>query len=156
MKITCPNGETTSIVYDDLVNLEHTVDPAYRELPTSKFMFADSTLKILKKLKDSQNRPLWQPALTASFGAGAQPTILDHGYVINSDMATMAANANSILFGDMSAYKVRKIAGDVTVLRLVERFAEYLQVGFIGFLRRDGNLIDAGTHPIAVLQNSAT
>jgi HK97 family phage major capsid protein len=151
---TVPTGGTTSVAYDDLVNLEHTVDPSYRD--AGKYMFHDSTLKALKKLKDTANRPLWQPALTASFGNGAQPTILDHPYVINNDMAVMAANADSILFGDMSAYKVREVAGDVTVLRLVERYAEFLQVGFIGFLRRDGNLVDAGTHPIAVLVNSAT
>jgi HK97 family phage major capsid protein len=147
-------GQTTSVIYDDLVDLEHAVDPLYR--PAGKFMFSDTTLKVIKKLKDSQNRPLWQPALTASFGAGAMPSILDHPYVINSDMATMAANAKSILFGDFSKYKVRRVAGGTSVMRLVERYADYLQVGFTAFLRADGNLIDAGTHPIAFYANSAT
>ena len=48
------------------------------------------------------------------------------------------------------------MAGGTTVLRLVERYADYLQVGYIGFLRADGNLVDAGTHPIAAFQNSAS
>ena len=153
---TAPTGETTSLVYNDLVSLEHAVNPSYRYLPTSKYMFHDSTLKVLKQLKDSALRPLWQPGLTASFQTGAEPQILGHGYIINNDMPVMAANANSILFGDMSAYKIRKVAGDIQLLRLVERYAEYLQVGLIAFVRRDGNLIDAGTHPIAVFVNSAT
>jgi HK97 family phage major capsid protein len=120
-------------------------------------------LKVLKLLVDGNNRPLWQPGLTASFRDGAavdlaasKPTILDHPYMINQDMAAPAANADSILFGDMSTFKVREVAGGTTVLRLVERYADYLQVGFIGFQRFDSNLIDAGTHPIAVGINSAS
>jgi predicted phage gp36 major capsid-like protein len=39
----------------------------------------------------------------------------------------------------------------MSVLRLVERYADYGQVGFIAFSRVDSNLVDAGTHPIAQL-----
>jgi HK97 family phage major capsid protein len=161
--VTLPTGETASVAYTDLVNLEHAVDPDYRYQPTTRWMFSDLMLKLLKKLVDGNNRPLWQPGLTASFAEGAavditasKPTILDHPYIINQDMATPAANAYTMLFGDMSAYKVRKVAGGLTLLRLVERYADYLQVGFVAFLRFDGQLIDAGTHPIAVMQQSAT
>lgn len=154
-----PTGETASITYNDLINLEHAVDPAYRSQGT--FMFADAMLKILKKLVDSSNRPLWQPGLTASFREGAgvtenKPMILDHPYVINQDMATPAANAYSALFGDLPSFKVREVAGGTTVLRLQERYADYLQVGYTAFQRFDSNLIDSGTHPVAVLQQSAT
>jgi HK97 family phage major capsid protein len=139
-----------------LVDLLHAVDPAYRNLPTSKWMFHDSTLKALRLLVDGNNRPLWQPGLTAGFGQGFPETILDKPYVINNDMPVMAANAYSVLYGDLSKYKVRRVASGTTVLRLVERYADYLQVGYIGFLRADGQLLDAGTHPIAAFQNSAT
>jgi HK97 family phage major capsid protein len=161
--VTFPTGETASIAYTDLVNLEHAVDPAYRYNPATRWMFSDAMLKLLKKLVDGNNRPLWQPGLTASFREGAavdliaaKPTILDHPYIINQDMAVPAANADSILFGDMSAFKLRKVAGGITLLRLVERYADYLQVGFIAFMRFDSNLIDAGTHPIAVGIQSAS
>ncbi|HEV2463553.1 MAG TPA: phage major capsid protein [Acidobacteriaceae bacterium] len=149
-------GETTSLIYNDLVDTMHLVDPAYRQLPSAKWMFHDSTLKALRLLKDTAGRPLWQPGLTAGFGSGFPETILDKPYVINNDMPVMAANAYPILFGDMSSYKVRRVASGTTVLRLVERYADYLQVGYIGFLRADGQLLDAGTHPIAAFQNSAT
>lgn len=159
----CPTGETASIAYSDLVNLEHSVDPDYRYNPATRWMFPDLMLKLLKKLVDGNNRPLWQPGLTASFREGAavdliaaKPTILDHPYLINQDMAAPAANAYTMLFGDMSTFKLRRVAGGLTLLRLVERYADYLQVGFIAFMRFDSNLIDAGTHPVAVLQQSAT
>jgi HK97 family phage major capsid protein len=149
-------GETTSLVYNDLVNTLHLVDPAYRNNPSSKWMFHDSTLKAIRKLVDGNNRPLWMPGLTAGFGQGFPETILDKPYAINNDMPVMAANAYSVLFGDLSKFMVRRVAGGTTVLRLVERYADYLQVGYIGFLRLDSQLLDAGTHPIAAFQNSAT
>ncbi len=155
-------GNTASIAYSNLVDLEHSVDPAYRENGSSKWMFSDTMLKLLKKLVDSQNRPLWQPGLTASFQIGAsvingsKPKILEHEYVINNDMAIPATSAYSMLFGDMNTFKVREVAGGTTLLVLRERYADYLQVGYTAFQRFDSNLIDAGTHPIAVLQQSAT
>jgi HK97 family phage major capsid protein len=148
------SGQTSSVIYDDLVDLEHKVDPAYRS--RAKYMFHDTTLKVIKKLKDGNLRPLWQPGINAGFGAGMPSTILDHEYIINNDVATMSASAVSILFGDFSKYKARRVAGGTTVMRLVERYADYLQVGYIGFLRADGNLLDAGTHPVAYYTNAAS
>jgi HK97 family phage major capsid protein len=149
-------GDATSCTYNDLVNTLHLVDPAYRAAPTCAWMFSDSVMKSLRKLVDGNNRPLWQPGLTAGFGQGFPETILDRPYVINQDMPAMAANAYSILFGDLSKYMVRRVATGTTVLRLVERYADYLQVGYLGFLRLDGQLLDAGTHPLGAFQNSAT
>ena len=160
---TLTTGNTASIAYNNLVDVEHSVDPAYRYNPGTHWMFADGMLKLIKKLTDTQNRPLWQPGISASFREGAavdlvasKPLILDHPYVINQDMATPAASQYTIAFGDMNTFKVREVAGGTTVLRLVERYADYLQVGFIAFQRFDSNLIDAGTRPVALMQQSAT
>lgn len=148
-------GQTTSVIYDDLVELYHSVDPVYRMSPKCMWMLADSSVKIIKKLKDSQGRPLWQPGISAGIGTEFQDTILDKPYMVNQDVPAMAASAKSILFGDFSKYKARRVLG-FTLLRLTERYAEYGQVGFLAFMRADGLLIDAGTHPIAYYQNSAT
>jgi HK97 family phage major capsid protein len=162
--LTLPSGNTAAISYGNLVALEHSVDPSYRYNPATRWMFSDPMLKLIKLLVDGNDRPLWQPGLTASLreGAGVQdlvrskPSILDHPYVINQDMATPQANAYSMLFGDVSTFKLRKVAGGIFLQRLVERYADYLQVGFQAFLRADSQLVDAGTHPITVLQQSAS
>ena len=143
-------GETTSLVFDDLINLEHSVDPAYRK--NARFMFADDTLKAIKKLKDNQGRYIWDPGLTV---AKEPATINSYQYTVNQDMPVMAANAKSVAFGDFSKYFIRRIVG-TQVLRLTERYADYNQTGFVAFQRWDGNLIDAGTHPIKYFANSAT
>lgn len=142
-------GQTTSLIYDDLVDLVHSVDPAYRQ--GAQFMFHDTTLKALKKMKDSQGRPLWLPGLAVK----EPDTINGYAYSINQHMPQMAASAKSILFGDFSKYMIRDVKG-VSVVRLVERYADYRQVGFLAWARADGTLLDAGTGPLKAYANSAT
>jgi HK97 family phage major capsid protein len=149
-------GQTLSIIYDDLVDLEHSIDPAYRTMPGVGWMMHDSSLKVLKKLKDSQNRPLWLPGLSGLSGPIAAPTLMGYGYTINQDMPVMAANAKSLLFGVMSRYLIR----DVMQMQLF-RFDDsaYIKLGQIGFLmwaRAAGNYIASSSSSLKYYANSAT
>ena len=140
-----PTSEDTLVVsYDDLVNLEHSVDPDYRQ--GAKFMFNDAVLKQIKKLKDAQGRPLWVSGV-----ASKEPdTILGYQYVINQDMPAPTSTQPLALFGALDNYLIRDVK-ELAVLRLNERFAELFQTAFIGFARFDGALLDAGTHPVKSL-----
>lgn len=141
-------GQVTAIIYDDLVDLEHSVDVAYRN-ERARYMLNDLTLAKVRKLKDSQNRPLWEPSLQV----GAPSLINGRPYSINNDMPVMAASAKSILFGDFNAgYIVRQVR-DRQAMRLTERYADYLQVGFLAFERHDGKPDDAAA--IRAYQNPA-
>lgn len=135
----------TGITYDELVDLEHSLDPAHRALNPS-FMFHDDTLKILKKLKDGDGRPLWRPGVT-----GADPdNILNYPYVINQYMAQMATGAVSMLFGNFNKYLIRDVMG-VTMFRFTDSvFTRKGQVGFLAFSRHDGKCIDASTPTNAI------
>lgn len=150
-------GQTTTIISDDLVNLEHSVDFAYRQLGNCRWMMHDSSLKVIKKLKDSQNRPLWLPGIGIDTGgiAGKVPnTLLGYEYQINNDIATMAANAKSVLFGDFSFYLIREVF-DIRMLRFDDSaYASKHQVGFLAFARADGKLLD--TNAVKYYANSAT
>jgi HK97 family phage major capsid protein len=138
---------TATVTYDNLIDLIHSVDPAYRN--NGKFMFHDGGLKMIKKVKianysgDTGGTPLWQPSLVAG-----QPDLI-HGYpyVINQSMTTPATTVKSILFGDFSKYLIRDVR-DVTLVRLDERFAEQHSVAFLAFARSDGDLLDSGTDPV--------
>lgn len=146
---TGTTGQTTTVIYADLVDLMIAVDESYRM--NGEWMFSDSTLGKLMKLLDADNRPLWQPGLTV-----AQPDqILGKRYIVNNDVPNMAANAKSILFGDFSKYWIRDVL-DITVRRLVERYADFHQEAFVAIARSDGDLLDAGTNPIKHYANSAT
>jgi HK97 family phage major capsid protein len=142
-------GQTTSVIYDDLIDLIHSVDPAYRG--QSQFMFADSSLKAIKKLKDSQGRPLFLPGMAVN----EPDTINGYRYTINQDVAAMAASAKSIAFGDFSNFVIRDVM-DVQLVRFGEKFMDSGQIGFVAFSRHDSKLLNAGTNPVAYYQNSAT
>lgn len=144
-------GQTASIIYDDLVDLIHSVDPAYRRQPGTAFMMNDSSVKVIRKLKDSQGRPLWEPSVLV----GVPDSILGYPLLVNQDVATMAANAKSVLFGAIKKYMIRRVR-DITLVRLVERYGELHQVAFLAFARFDGRLLDAGTDPVKHYANSAT
>lgn len=155
-----PEGITTSVAtgatgtgtiasgiaykYPDLVDLEHSVDPAYR--PRARYVVADSALKHIRKLKDTQDRPLWVPIPAPGF----PPTINGYEYTVDNSMPAVAVNSKSVAFGDFQAgYIVRQVQG-VQAVRLTERYADFLQVGFLGFARLDGKVDDASALRILV------
>jgi HK97 family phage major capsid protein len=142
-------GQTPTVTYADLVDLEHSVDPAYRV--NCKWMFHDSTLKAMKKILDSQNRPLWLPGISVK----EPDTILGYTYQINQDVATMAASAKSIAFGDFSKYVIRDVMA-MTYYRFDDSaYAKKGQVGFLAFLRSGGNFMDVGG-AVKLFQNPAS
>ncbi|MFO0939834.1 MAG: phage major capsid protein [Pirellulales bacterium] len=136
--LDAPLGRTTAsasaISYDDLVALEHSVDPAYR--PQSSYMFNDAILQYLRLLKDTTGRPLWQ----SSMAAGAPDRINNKPYVYNNHMAsTVTTTTLTALYGRLSDYKIRMVRG-IRLMRANERFVEKLQIGFAGYMRVDGKL----------------
>ncbi|HYE85977.1 MAG TPA: phage major capsid protein, partial [Vicinamibacterales bacterium] len=140
------NGKTAagtdSFTWLELMDLKHSVDPAYRA-NGPMWMWNDTTLKALKKLLDGQGRPLWQSGV-----ALREPDTFDGDrYVINQSMASPATGTKPIAYGDLKHYHIRDVSGAI-VLALRERYAEKMQVGFIAFSRHDGALVDAGTNPV--------
>jgi len=146
-------GQTLTVIVDDLVDLIHSIDPAYRA-SGCVFMMHDTSLKVVRKIKDAQGRPIFMPGYDGLSGAMSDQ-ILGYNISINQDVAVMAASAKSILFGRFDKYKARMVK-DITLMRLVERYADNLQVAFLLFARADGRLLDAGTNPVKYYQNSAT
>lgn len=133
-------ASATAIVLDDLIELEHSVDPAYRSTLSCRWMFNDATLKALRKLKDGAGNYIWQPPSVAT---GTPATLLNYPYVINQAVANIGTGNRSVAFGDFSRY-ITRMVNQFSIRRLDERYADFDQVGFIGFARMDGNLMDAG------------
>jgi HK97 family phage major capsid protein len=119
-----------AITADELIDLMHSVDPAYRMSPKCRWMFSDSTLKVIRKLKDGEGRYL----LDVMSG-----DLLGKPYSINQAMAAVATGNKSIIFGDFGKYFVRKVGSPmIGVLR--ERF--WPDLGIAGLIRLDGELGD--------------
>lgn len=150
-------GNSTTFTFAELMDAIHAVDPAYRALGNCGWMMNDATLKMLRKLKDSSNRPIFIPSYESMQLAAKPGTDMLLGYpiTINQDMATPAASAKTILFGDFSFYKIRD-AMDIMFFRFTDSaYAKKGQVGFLAMLRSGGNLVDVGG-AVKGLQHSAT
>lgn len=144
-------GNTTSVPVDDLLRLEHSIDPAYRGMPSVGYMMADATALALRLLKDGNGRYLWQDSLQA----GAPARLNGYAVTINNDMPALATSAKPIAFGAFNHYKIRNVRG-FSFVRLSELYAANGQVGFMAFLRSDGGLIDASGGAVKAFQNSGS
>lgn len=142
-------GQGTAIIYDDLIDLEHSIDPAYRNGDV-RYLMNDATLKVIRKLKDTQGRPLWVPVPTPGFPA----TVNGIPYTIDQGMPVPTLNTVGILFGNFKAGYIIRQVNDVQMVRLAERYADFLQVGFFGFSRLDARPDDPSA--IAALKFNTT
>lgn len=144
---------TNAITADELIDLQHSVDVAYRTAEQNcGWMMHDNIILALRKLKDSTNQYLWQPGLQA----GAPDRLLGFPVAVNNNMASsMAANALTVLFGAFRKFVVREVRS-IRYYRLEERYRDNDQTGFVAFHRYDSRVLDAGTNPIKVLKQAAS
>lgn len=144
------NASPNPYVYDDLIELIHSIDPAYRSDSSVGFMMNDAILKVLRKVKDSYGRPLLEDTTS-----GVLSRIKGYPVYLNQKMASApAVGAVEILFGAFRKFKCRDVA-TIRMKRLEERYADSDQIGFIAFIRSDSKILDAGTHPIKYLTHSS-
>ena len=119
-------------------------------------MMNDASIKVIRKIKDSEGRPIFVPGYEQGVPGGAPSTLLGRPVSINQDIATMAANAKSILFGNFKNYRIRD-AMQVTLFQFRDSaYAKKGQVGFLAWMRSGGNLIDVSGATVKYYQNSAT
>lgn len=138
---------TNAITADELIDLYHSLGRPYRQRAT--FLLADSTAKVIRKLKDNDGQYIWQPGLQA----GQPDRLFNRPVAISDDVPAIAAGAKVIAFGDFSYYWIADRQGTV-FQRLNELYAIKGQVGFRAYRRVDGKLILA--EAVKVLQMKAS
>ena len=140
-------ASSSLIAYDDLIGLLHSVDPAYRLSPFVRYMFADTTLQAIRKLKDGQGRYIWQEG---HISGDVPATINGKPYSINQAMAAIGTGNISVIFGDFRKYIVRKVGAPL--IGAIQDKDFWPGFGMAGWHRFDGQLMDSAavkrlTHP---------
>jgi HK97 family phage major capsid protein len=108
------------------------VDRAYRSLG-AKWYFNDATLAGARSITDNYGQPYY-PSLQSD----VSPTLLDYPVVIDQNIPTLTAStASGIIFGHLPSAMVMRTVQGAGLLRLEERYADFLQVGYIGYRRVD-------------------
>lgn len=124
----------TAITVDELIGLIYSLKSPYRR--NAKFFMHDSTVALIRKLKDNNGAYLWQPSVQA----GEPDRLLGYPLYTSPYVPEAKAGALAIAFGDFSNYWIADRAGR-TVQRLNELYATNGQVGYVATERVDGKVI---------------
>lgn len=140
-------ASTTAFTADEIFDLQHSVDPAYRAQGAS-FMMHDLVARYVRKLKDGDGQYLWRSGIEM----GKPDMLLGSPVETNQSMSsTFTTGQDVMIFGLLNKYKIRQV-NEMRFYRLVERYRDNDQDGFVCFFRQDGNLLDAGTNPVKKLR----
>lgn len=142
---------TGAVTLDELMDLQHSVDPAHRV--NASWMMNDAIIKVIRKLEDDYGVKIWEP----STKAGVPDQFLGQFVNVNQDMASaLAASAKPVLNGDFSKYMIRQV-GAIRVYRLTEKYRDSNDAdAFVAYTEADGNLLNAGSNPVKYLQMAAS
>ena len=128
-------GATTSaLTYEDIAALFFSVKPEYRN--SGVWMMNDETAYALRTLKDAGGNYIWNHS---------NDTILGKKVCVCNAMPSAGTGTKPIAFGDFSHYWIVDRA-PVNLQPLMEEFALYDQVGYVGYEFLDAKLI----HPEAI------
>jgi HK97 family phage major capsid protein len=150
-------GTTTTVAagvgWDDLTGLFGALDPAY--LASPKWVMNSNTRAYLIGLKDGFGRPYFtpDPTNTAPFSR-----LMGYDIVLNQSMPNMGVSAKPIIFGSLQDAYMLRTEGQPFILRLNERFADTLEVGFFLYSRVGGASIVAtgAPNPLVSLQQAGS
>ncbi len=126
--------DTVDIEADDIIDLIYKLKRPYRK--KASFITNDSTLAVLRKLKDENRNYLWQPSLQS----GEPDRILGYAVRTSQFAPKLAAGNVALAFGDFSYYNIGD-RGQRSLQVLKELFAGNGMVGYVMKERVDGLLI---------------
>jgi HK97 family phage major capsid protein len=106
------NAANTGLTYNDMLGYLHSVDPAYRA-SGCRWVFNDTTLKLIQQIKDSNNRPIFRSLdadLSTDAGGG---NLLGYPVTIDQSFPDLVANSGTTIWGVFGnvgeGYVVRRV-----------------------------------------------
>ena len=139
------SGTSAAFDGDDLIDIVYDLKAGYRR--NGRWMLANDSLRLARKLKDTEGNYLWRPGLIE----GQPASLIGYSITENEDLPAVAGGANSILFGDfMRGYLIVDVRG-TRVLR--DPFTNKPYVHFYS-TKRVGGIVD-DSQAIKVLQLGA-
>lgn len=128
--------------YDDLLDLESTLDPAYE--PNAKWVMSKATWTTIRGILDggATGRPIIFDQAASGIGGRPEKQLLGYPVVIDqmSPAASGGAGRNFIVLGDLrEAYVIRRVSNITVVVDPYGRAANG-EVQYVAWERADGNI----------------
>ena len=133
---TMKAGSTSAITADKLIELQAKVPQAYQA--NACWTMNPATWTAVKELKDAENRYLVNPDFSQAFPY----RLLGKPVYLSDAMPAIASAAKAVLYGDYSGLAV-KIAEDVSVEVLREKYATQHAIGVVGYMEIDSKVANA-------------
>lgn len=133
----------TAVTADELIDLQEQLPDMYQ--PGSVFVMNKATRTAIRKLKDKDGNYILNKDATSRWGY----TLFGSDVYVSDNMPKMAAEAAAIYYVNFSGLAI-KMAEDVNIEVLRERFADQHCLGVIGWLEIDGKIEDQ--QKVAVLK----
>jgi HK97 family phage major capsid protein len=138
---TITTGAAGVIAATDIENIFFSLNRFYRSQPKAAWVMADATYELVRKAKDSNNRPLINVVNDVEVLMGKPVRV--------SPSMPSAAGSTGIVFGDLSRYVVR--VSRLSVQRSINTpgYAEKGRALYTGIMRADAKVVDptAGNVP---------
>ena len=131
----------TAITADDILDLIYSIDPSYRNKPGFGLMAHDNIIAAVRALGlgSANDFPIFIPSMEV----GQPDRIFGVPVYVNNDMqSSIATGTKTMVAADFSQFVVRN-AGGIQMLRLNERFADELEVGFVSWKRSDSKVLNS-------------
>ncbi|PEL07796.1 phage major capsid protein [Bacillus sp. AFS017336] len=129
-------GATTlTITSDELIDVQMGIKSVYQD--GALWIMAPTTYKMIRKLKDTQNR-----YLIGNMETGDGFTLLGKPVYLSENMPVLGVGAKAIFYGNLKGLSI-KFAQEMQVKVLQERFADSYSTGIIGFVEIDAVVSDA-------------
>lgn len=123
-------ASATTITYDELVSLKHSIKQRYRN--KAVWIMSPATYTAICKLKDNNGQPYFKED---------EYKILGRPVYESDSMPEIGAGKKPIVFGDPSGYTIKATTSiELTVLR--EKFATKNMIGVMGYGEYDAAITD--------------
>jgi HK97 family phage major capsid protein len=144
--VVAATGSATGFKLADVLSVYAALPDAYK--PSASSLMSPSAFRSLAGLTDSAGGLVF-PSLQV-----AEPMLLARPVYVSPELPAAAANARSVVFGDIAAgYAVRRVRG-LGVKRLTELLSDQGQIKYRLYERLDGRPVI--TDALRILVNSAT
>ena len=148
------------ITYDEMVELQYKIEQGYLEGEDAEYGLSPETggrigylisrdaEKVLRLLKDGNDRPIWQPGYGNIIGKNMGPTLMGYPYQVSNTMASVATGNKPVLFGNFSYYGIRKVHA-VEIFRFMDsRTMQKNTIEILGLSRGDARPMVRSTRSV--------
>lgn len=132
---TVTSAEVGKVVADDLIDLQMAVPEIYQA--GACWILHKGTLKGLRKLKDLDGNYILNRDITNGFGW----TLLGKPAYITESADEVATGNKPVFYGDMSGLYV-KLAQNVEIQMLMEKYATQHAIGVVGYVEADSKVVE--------------